>query len=134
MAIEDFIPGTDKLLGALGRFALKLAAGGKRVDGDAAAEMVEAMRATVSADSTRSGLLLNGITTYEEDGTTVVEASAIRSGDFDYARAIEFGRHAGDNPFDAEPFFFPAINDALEKRGLAMGDLIDSVSGDEDLR
>lgn len=134
MAIEDFIPGTDKLLGSLGRFALKLAAGGKKVDGEAAAEMVEVMRATVSADSKRSGALLNGITTYQEDGTTVVEASAVRPGDFDYARPIEFGRYAGDNPFDAEPFFFPAVNEALEARGLAMDDVIDTASAEEDLR
>lgn len=141
MAIEDFIPGTDKLVGALGRFALRLEARAGKVDGGAAGEMVAEMRAAVPVDS---GNLLNGITTYREGESTVVEASAIR-GDFDYARVIEFGRHAdtaffardgfgeGSGAAKAEPFFFPAVNDVLEERGSSMDEAIEIVAGEEGL-
>lgn len=127
MAIEDFVPGVDRFTGMLGRLVLKLVARSGKVDADAAGDMVERMRAAVPVDS---GNLLNGISSRQEGGATIVEASAVR-GDFDYARVVEFGRHAdasyfegGGEGFEAEPFFFPAVNDVLEERGQEMDDVI----------
>lgn len=108
---------------ALGRVPDDVAQDARAIDGTAGERMVAQMRADVAVDS---GRLLNGITERQEGNATVVEATAIR-GDFDYARIVEFGRHADASFFSSgggevapEPFFYPAARDALSGREPAM--------------
>ncbi|MGY2052956.1 HK97 gp10 family phage protein [Methylobacterium sp. JK268] len=85
------VVGVERLTGQLAKYAVKLALRSDRAAEQAAAEMVEAMRARVPQDT---GLLLNGITWRKEGRTITVEASALR-GAYNYALAVEAGHHAG---------------------------------------
>lgn len=89
--------GVPDVQAALLRFAVKLAFKTKKVDADAAAEMVDLMRSRVPRDT---GRLYNGIEAHQEDdGTWLVEASAVHprgsKESADYARFVEFGTAPG---------------------------------------
>lgn len=89
----------DDLVRNLAKFGAKLALRSRKIDQEAGEGMVELMRSRVPVDT---GRLLNGITsTVREDGSVVVEASAVRvSGtgreSADYAGFVERGTRAGD--------------------------------------
>lgn len=125
--------GVDAFVDATAQYVVKLALRSRRVDHDAADEMVGLMRSRVPVDS---GRLLNGITAREDGDAWIVEASAVRA-EFDYARAVEFGHVVGHaDPLgpprarrsraehggraDPEPFFLGSGEEVLRKRGRAM--------------
>ena len=123
---------------AMARVPDDVAVGARQVDAAAGAQMVAEMRSRVKVDS---GNLLNGISEHAEGNATVVEASAVR-GDFDYARIIEFGRHADASFFasseggavDPDPFFYPSARDVLSGREPAMDAVIDGTGRREGFR
>ena len=118
------VDGARETDAALGRVPDDVQRDARAIDGAAGAQMVAQMRADVAVDS---GRLLNGITERQDGNATVVEAVAVR-GDFDYARIVEFGRHAdaaffstsGGGEAAPEPFFYPAARDVLSGREPAM--------------
>lgn len=145
--------GTERVVGQLVKFGVKLALKSHGVDQGAAQEMVDLMKSRVPQDT---GRLLNGITMSEEDGMITVEASAVREGDADYARFVEFGTkasavadeeyfgsgasagsdlrkrgHYGDTP--AQPFFWNSAKETLAKWGHQLSDVIDQSATEEGL-
>ncbi len=112
--------------------------------------MLQAMIGEAKANAPRdTGRLVNGIGGTIEDDSVILWAHAVREeGDEDYARFVEFGTkpsgladasffegdgahaihphhgagHHGATP--AEPFFYPAVRDQLEKRGIDADDTI----------
>ena len=143
--------GTERVVGQLVKFGVKLALKSHGVDQSAAAEMVELMKSRVPVDT---GRLLNGITMSEDDGMITIEASAARDGDADYARFVEFGTkasavadedffasgasagdglrkrgHYGDTP--AQPFFWNSAKETLAKWGHELSDVIDRSATEE---
>lgn len=151
--------GTERVIRALVTYGVKLALKSRKVDADAGNEMVAAMKASVPVDS---GRLLNGITVTDEDGLITVEASGVNPrDDWDYARVVEFGRHAGgavaDESFfadgsqagagaarrrpsrgrsggrgeDPQPFFWPNAREVLATRDLKVSDVADQAAREE---
>ncbi|MCJ2132454.1 HK97 gp10 family phage protein [Methylobacterium sp. E-045] len=103
--------GVDRISGQLAKYAVKLALRSDHSAEQAAAEMVEEMRASVPQDS---GTLFNGITWRKEGKTIIVEATAVREGD-DYARWVEFGHHAGGQHADSS-YFDSGDHSAIRRR------------------
>jgi len=145
--------GLGSVLQSFSWVGIKMVADSGAVDSAALDEMVSAAKSRVHSVS---GRLLNGITGRIEDGTCIFEASAISPDGqhADYARYVEFGHHAGgievaDAAFfagtgasalssrakggrdvEAEPFFFPAADEALEKRGIRMQSVLNALSAE----
>lgn len=95
------IIGIERITGQVVKYAVNLALKADNASEKAAIEMVDLMRSRVAQDT---GTLLNGIT-YRRDGKTwVVEATAVRSGGYDYALAVEAGHHAGGTVADGSLF------------------------------
>lgn len=123
---------------ALARVPDDVAAGAAAKDAQTGAEMVRAIRARAPVDR---GALINGITEHVEGRSVIVEASALRDG-FDYARAVEFGRHAtpatfaenGDGGAPPHPFFLDTAFEVLEGREPAMDGVIDDAGRREGFR
>ena len=108
--------GTDALVEALVRLGAKWALSSSKVDREAGDAMVEAMRGEAPQ---LDGNLVNGITARQEDGATVVEASAIRASggkEWDYAPFVE----RGTSHMSAEPFFYDQASDVLADRGSSL--------------
>jgi HK97 gp10 family phage protein len=137
--------GTDKVVAALVKYAVKLVIKSHQADVDAASEMVDLMKSRVPVDT---GTLLNGITMEDDDGVITVSASAVR-GDADYARFVEFGTRGGtvaDESFyengesagaalrsrgtgggsPAQPFFWNSEHEVADKHAIAL----DNASGE----
>ena len=125
--------GTDKIIGALVKFGVKLALKSRKADEDAAEEMTERMRAEVPE---RTGRLANGITfEVDENGVATVRASAVNptgrggSEGADYARFVEFGTAK----MDAQPYFLTVAETVLEERGQSLDEAIGAAAGEEGL-
>jgi HK97 gp10 family phage protein len=107
--------GTERVVGQLVKFGVRMAIKSHGVDQSAAEQMVETMKSRVPVDT---GRLVSGITYSEADGMFTVEASAARDGDADYARFVEFGTKASSF---ADADYFAAGSDSagadLRKRG-----------------
>lgn len=126
--------GTDKVVGAMVKFGIKLALKSRRADEDSAETMVDRMKGLVPE---RTGRLLNGIT-FEvgDDGTAEVVASAVnpsgRSGGpgEDYALFVEKGTvHT-----EAQPYFYEVAEAVLADRGRSLDGTITSAADEEGLR
>lgn len=139
--------GTERVVGALVKYGVKLAIKSHQADVDAGNEMVSLMKSRVPVDT---GRLLNGITMEDDDGQITVTASAARDGDADYARFVEFGTKGGtvadDNFFQdgtdagaalrlrsgggggspAQPFFWNSAHEVADRHAIAL----DKASGD----
>jgi HK97 gp10 family phage protein len=139
--------GTERVVGALVKYGVKLAIKSHQADVDAGNEMVQLMKSRVPVDT---GNLLNGITMEDEDGQITVTASAVREGDADYARFVEFGtkgggvadesffedganagaalkpRASGGGGSPAQPFFWNSAHEVADKHGIAL----DKASGE----
>ena len=132
------VVGVERLTGQLAKYAVKLALRGDGASEDAAAAMVEAMRARVPVDT---GRLLHGIGWRKEGNLVTVEASALHGED--YARFVEFGHrwpphraedafgrpdhaalHTGAGPgeVEAEPFFWDSVREGLAQWREALGE------------
>lgn len=148
--------GADVFADAVGRYVVKLAFQSAQVDRSLGDEIVRQAQAKVPRDT---GRLFNGITArQDEGGAVIVEASGVNPRDnFDYARALEFGhrtrrqadagffsggddgsalrgsRRSGSREVPAEPFFFPAAEEVLEKRGTSLEEMADQVGDEEGL-
>lgn len=128
--------GTDRVVGALVRYGVHLALKAQSVDDGAGQEIVDRARSRVPQDT---GTLFNGIERRREGGAIVVSANAVRPGDHNYARDVEFGRGArthadagffesadgprrrprqpeGDGSQEARPFFLNSAYEVLEGR------------------
>jgi HK97 gp10 family phage protein len=139
--------GTERVVGALVRYGVKLAIKSHQADVDAGNEMVQLMKSRVPVDT---GRLLNGITMEDQDGTITVTASAAHDGGADYARFVEFGTKGGsvaDESFfedgatagaalrpragdgggsPAQPFFWNSAHEVADKHAIAL----DNASGE----
>jgi hypothetical protein len=96
-AKEAGLFGLEQLTGPLVRIGVKVAMRVGKIDDDAGAEMVEGMRAAVPYDA---GRLFNGIETWREGDSRVVQASTVRTSStgkegMDYAFLVEHGTAAG---------------------------------------
>jgi HK97 gp10 family phage protein len=134
--------GTERVVGALVKYGVKLAIKSHQADVDAGNEMVELMKSRVPVDT---GTLLNGITMEDQDGLITVTASATRDDGADYARFVEFGtkgRSVADDTFfedgasagaalrpragdgsgsPAQPFFWNSAHEVADKHVIALG-------------
>jgi HK97 gp10 family phage protein len=137
--------GTQRVVGALVKYGVKLAIKSHQADVDAGNEMVNLMKSRVPVDT---GNLLNGITMEDDDGLITVTASGVRDRGADYARFVEFGtkgssvadesffedgssagaalrpRTGGGSP--AQPFFWNSAHEVAEKHAITL----DKASGE----
>ena len=126
---------------ALARVPDDVQQGARKRDAATGDAMVAAIRARTPVDG---GSLLSGVTQRQDGEGTIVEASAVRDGGFDYARAVEFGRHATPGYFagkdetgggaDAHPFFLDTAYAVLQGREPAMDGAIDDAAKREGFR
>ncbi len=119
MSIIGAVLGVGEVTGAIISTGVKLTVGARQVDDDAASRMVNLMRGRVPQND---GLLLNGITSERIEEGWKVQASApepanrIGSTLEDYASFVEYGTANTE----AQPFFWPSVNEVLPERELAM--------------
>lgn len=130
--------GTERVVGALVKFGVKLALKSRAADEAAGEEMEELAKGRVPE---LTGTLMQGINAYREGDQVVFVASAIKAG-YDYARIVEFGRKArrvadsayfGDGSMPPQPFFYNSAREALEHRGQTLEDAIGSAAQEEGL-
>jgi hypothetical protein len=147
--------GFDDFAAALGKIALKMALKAHSVDRGVLDDMVSLAQQRVPQDT---GTLYAGIEGEEIDDYFEFRASARHvgaSGGFseDYAHFVELGAYLSDTPgastssafarrrnkntrrgnagAEPEPFFYPAADEALQRRGLAMEDVIPDAASED---
>lgn len=126
MSIVGAVLGVGEVTAAILTTSAKLVTGARQVDDDAAQRMVNLMRGRVPQDT---GRLLNGITAERIEGGWLVKASAIdplgrKGGEgADYASFTEYGTDS----VEAQPFFWPSVNEVLPERELAKRRILDGI-------
>jgi hypothetical protein len=149
--------GTERVVRALVKYSLKLGLKSRGVDRSAGEEMVALMRSRVRVDT---GRLYNGIDLEESDGLITITAEAVHTGkDHNYARDVEFGRHArvhadasffetgaeagaplrrrqpvGDGSVPPHPFFFNSEQEVLNEWPGRLNGAIDDAAQEEGWR
>lgn len=122
--------GTERVVGGLVKFGVKMALRARESTADVAEEMVELMRSRVPQDD---GRLFHGIMfEVDENGVATVEASAINPRDTtssNYAFMVEFGTE--DTP--AQPFFYNSAEEVLAKRGQTLEQAMARAASEEGL-
>jgi hypothetical protein len=147
--------GFDDFAAALGKIAVKMALKARRIDRGALDDMVALAQERVPQ---ATGTLYSGIEGDETDAYFEFRASAqhVRANgklSADYAHFVEFGTHSHDESgpggtsafasrrrkstrvghpgTEAQPFFYSSADEALERRGLAMEDVIPDAAGED---
>jgi hypothetical protein len=126
MSIIGAVLGVGEVTGAIIGASVKLVAGARQVDDNAAARMVDLMKGRVPQDK---GLLYNGITAERIEEGWKVQASAPEPANRigkvleDYASFVEDGTASTE----AEPFFWPSVNEVLPERELAMRRILEGL-------
>ncbi|ACL56990.1 HK97 gp10 family phage protein [Methylobacterium nodulans] len=111
------VVGVERISGQLAKYLVTLATRSDHAAEQAAADMVEMMRARAPRDT---GTLFSGISWRKEGRLITVEATAV-NGDDEYARFVEFGHRVGGTGHADAGFFDLEDHSALRPRGSSAG-------------